>query len=356
MMFTHDDIEERLIDFLYGDLDAEARAAFDAHIDACDRCRSEVRAFEQTRATARAVVRAPLADAVPAAVRARVLEAASRATAERTVANKALVSKPGARDPRGVSRWSAWFRARWTLPMFATVAAMGALLLVRETIFREAHRPLGANPPGELSPKPEPAILPAESPVPAGTAGEQARPSEVKGIPARRLRGSVAASSGKARLAETKREEHPRPAKASQDNSSAANDLEGDGVSARFAEPSEAVARKAVPVPSAQPALAPPAPFAAAPRASSAAEPSSPSSGAAASAPDPAVTQVERAAKFMATQRWNDAIVAYRDLLRRFPRHASVPVWRRQLVAAQAAARGAAARDNSGFATPPPPR
>src|SRR5260221_14273657 len=117
MTFTHDDIEERLIDFLYGELDAEARAAFDAHIGTCDRCRSDVKAWERTRSTARAVVRAPLAEAVPAHTQARVREAIARATAD-----KARAAAPVVRELPIASRSAAWWRARWTLPMFATVA------------------------------------------------------------------------------------------------------------------------------------------------------------------------------------------------------------------------------------------
>jgi RNA polymerase sigma-70 factor (ECF subfamily) len=49
MTFNHHDIRQRLVDFLYGELDAGARAAFDAHLKACDACRGAVTRAEQAR-------------------------------------------------------------------------------------------------------------------------------------------------------------------------------------------------------------------------------------------------------------------------------------------------------------------
>ncbi len=166
MTFTHDDIQARLIEFLYGELDGEARAAFDVHVAGCQRCRSEVAAFEQTRAAARAVVRAPLAEPVPAAVLSRVMEAAMRAAGERASAtvNRDAVRAQVARAGGDTPRWLAWLRAHWTFPVLTTAAAMGALLLFRETIFREARRPLGDATMEKLAPKPAPPPSVAEVP------------------------------------------------------------------------------------------------------------------------------------------------------------------------------------------------
>src|SRR5438105_1665144 len=76
MTFSHEQIQEHLLGFLEGGLTGEVRAAFDAHLSACDACRGEVRGFEQVRTLAREVVRAPLARPVPSELRARVLAAA----------------------------------------------------------------------------------------------------------------------------------------------------------------------------------------------------------------------------------------------------------------------------------------
>ncbi|MBC8132861.1 MAG: zf-HC2 domain-containing protein, partial [Deltaproteobacteria bacterium] len=149
MTFTHENIQQHLIDFLYGDLDADARVAFEAHLATCSQCRDEVGALQETRSVARQVVRAPLAQAIPPGVHARIMDAAKKSVSP--------AASPG---------WVARLRAWWTLPlsatMFATVAAVGVLLLGRETIFREARRPLGENPSAAGAPKAESAK--AESP------------------------------------------------------------------------------------------------------------------------------------------------------------------------------------------------
>lgn len=161
MTFTHDDIRDRLVDFLYGELDGDARIAFDAHLAGCEPCRAEVAALQRTRIAAREVVRAGLDEAPPDGVRARVLAAAvAGATGKSAVAageGGAVAGRAAVEAVRKPSRRAAgeagapagplaWLRARWAVPMFVTVAAMGALLLVRETVFREARKPLGESP------------------------------------------------------------------------------------------------------------------------------------------------------------------------------------------------------------------
>jgi Putative zinc-finger len=509
MTFTHDDIRERLIDFLYGELDGDARAAFDAHIGACDRCRFEVKAFEQTRAAARAVVRAPLEGASPPDVRARIMEAATRAATERAAAGQVLEHAGPAAAVTSRPRWTAWLRARWTLPMFATVAAMGALLLVRETIFREARQPLGETPSGELSPQtgspvpaatpapttdksrergpgrdrerdrdrehdrdrdhererdrdrehgsavPGPHVGPAQSLAPstgeaavdrsASSAGANAQavspsrrrksasdpfdgvrtakakadafgfgggamglsPSkrgldEVSGAGRRGdgagigggtaglVAGNKKGQTEKSDEAVDKAAEKARPFRpkaASNDDllegslnrapdrdrgkreeeSAASADVAASQAApsarasaASSSKPVVAAADRAVaefakaPAPSSPRKIPTPSPAAPAATAPSPA-PSVPPPGADAKVPqDPAVPLFDRAEKLMAAGRWNQAAAVYRDLLQRFPRHVSVPIWRRRLAAAQAG--GQQIPDNSGFAAPPPAR
>ena len=156
MTFNHEQIQERLVDFLSGELTVEARAAFDAHVASCEACRAEVNSFQKARNVARAVVRAPLGDAVPARARARVLEAAAAAVATHRASSVAAAAA-GREKAKAVAQspWFArWFQrktARWTFPTFATVAAMAAFLLVRGTIFREAKQPLGEPPPADFA-------------------------------------------------------------------------------------------------------------------------------------------------------------------------------------------------------------
>ena len=150
MTFTHDDIRERLVDYLYGQLEGQARAAFQAHLDACAACRVEVTGAERARAVARDVVRRPLADPVPArafeAARARAFEAARAAVAAGALATPAQVTvaaapaAPPSASPAADEGWFSRLRRRWTwtFPTFATVAAVAVFVLVRATIFREA--------------------------------------------------------------------------------------------------------------------------------------------------------------------------------------------------------------------------
>ena len=171
MTFTHDDIKNRLVEFLYGELEGDARAAFDAHVAGCPGCRGDVDELRRTRELARAAVRAGLEQPVPLAVHARILEAAAAAAAQAATATTRgakTTAKTTAKkaDGGGGAPW-AWLRARWAVPMFATVAAMGVLLLARETIFREARKPLGE----ASAPVVRPMAPPAPPPLTAPRAG-----------------------------------------------------------------------------------------------------------------------------------------------------------------------------------------
>jgi len=191
MTFSHDQIQEHLLGFLEGELKGEARAAFDAHLSGCETCRDEVRGIAQARALAREVVRAPLGNPVSSEVRARVLAAAAAARGQGAGAPIAVASpEPESERPAWLARWRArWFdrrNLRWTFPTFATVAAMAAFLLVRETIFREANPPLSKAPTAEAPPA-APAVSPSPPPVPAGSGSMRTSPkgsiSDVLGEP-----------------------------------------------------------------------------------------------------------------------------------------------------------------------------
>ena len=167
MTFSHDDIDQRIVDLLYGELAGEERAAFDAHVAGCERCRREVESLTGARAAARTVVRAGLDDEPPSALRERILVAARQAAAERAPVEAHAAKSSQA--SRGAPKWLAWFRGPWSLPTLATVAAMAGFLLVRGTIFREARRPLGEAPEARLTPATEPAPAPANKAEPAPT-------------------------------------------------------------------------------------------------------------------------------------------------------------------------------------------
>src|SRR6185436_12671226 len=72
------EIKDRTIDFLYGELSAGERAAFDQHLAGCDSCRAEVLGLQGTLHQARAAVKMT-DEAPPSRVRVAVLEAARAA-------------------------------------------------------------------------------------------------------------------------------------------------------------------------------------------------------------------------------------------------------------------------------------
>jgi anti-sigma factor RsiW len=126
---TCDEIKERLIDFLYGELSPADRAAFEAHLVGCDGCRREVESLGGTLTTARTAVRSTLDDPPPSRVRVAVLEAARAAVGPAMLAAARTPVKPSEVAPKG-SFWDFvrhFLRQRpWVLPGFA-VASMAAV-------------------------------------------------------------------------------------------------------------------------------------------------------------------------------------------------------------------------------------
>jgi hypothetical protein len=398
MTFTHDDIQDRLIEFLYGELDGDARAAFEAHTATCERCRADVTQFQNTRAVARAAVRSGLEDEPPAGVRARVLEAAG---ATKPAAKPvSLKSKAESGGP------FAWLRARWAVPMFVTAAAMGALLLVRETIYREARKPLGDSPaapemasapaPAERSPMPPAPSQVGEARPPEADSQKAAEPAETarqvvrvrQKAERRRPAMGKSAGGGAPRLAPADRPVPQGKASAkalgasdSVDSLLSGSDTRRPGKRELSDDAVDGLADKSNTRGFAQP---PPPRAAAVPRAptatAAAPAPAAPSvvmdtddaperpqrmqkraAGAAAeeeaaampaSAPasaradreeegaqsDPAAPLAARAEKLMAAQQWAEAAAAYRQLIARFPKHEQVPNWRRRLAVVEGAA------------------
>src|SRR5262245_50514172 len=68
-----ENVSAQMMELLYGELPADARASVDAHVAGCERCRSELEGFERTRAVARRA----LDEAPPARARAAILKAAA---------------------------------------------------------------------------------------------------------------------------------------------------------------------------------------------------------------------------------------------------------------------------------------
>src|SRR5262245_21459299 len=119
MTSSCDDVNARMMELLYGELPADARATVDAHVAGCARCRSELEGFEKTRALARRA----LDEAPPARARAAILQAAA--------AHVAAQARPVARQPAAPEKVSFWdrLRARWAFPTFATVGALAVFVI-----------------------------------------------------------------------------------------------------------------------------------------------------------------------------------------------------------------------------------
>jgi anti-sigma factor RsiW len=201
------EIKDRLVDYLYRELTAPERAAFEAHLSGCDACRAEVAAFEGTLARTRGAMKA-LDEAPPARVRVAVLEAAARAAAPAVVPLAAAAAAAPRRAPLGAREpeeqhtsegfW-AWLRRPWVVP--AGLAAAAALvLLVGRGVFLDSEKleeltrataPVGVSGPAEQGAPAAPAP-PAVSLTPPPAADEALPPraatSERPAPPARKPR------------------------------------------------------------------------------------------------------------------------------------------------------------------------
>jgi hypothetical protein len=149
-----ENVSAQMMELLYGELPADARASVDAHVAGCARCRGELAGFEKTRALARQ----GLDEAPPARAHAAIMAAAA--------AHLAAQAQPAARKPVAPEKVSFWdrVRARWAFPTFATVGALAVFVLANR-VFLNPERTLQRPPAAE----------PAEAPAP-GTQTGAARP------------------------------------------------------------------------------------------------------------------------------------------------------------------------------------
>jgi anti-sigma factor RsiW len=80
------EVNERIIDQLYGELASSDVGPFEAHLAGCESCRRERDGLARTRRTARTLLDGPLASAPPQRVRREVMEAAELAVRARVAA------------------------------------------------------------------------------------------------------------------------------------------------------------------------------------------------------------------------------------------------------------------------------
>ncbi len=134
-----EDVTAHMMELLYGELPADARASVDAHVAGCARCRAELDGFEKTRA----VARSGLDEAPPARARTAIMQAA----AAHLAAAQAQAQPAAARRPAAPEKESFWdrLRARWTFPTLATVGAV-AVFMVANRVFLNPERTLAPRP------------------------------------------------------------------------------------------------------------------------------------------------------------------------------------------------------------------
>jgi len=118
-------VKERLIDFLYDEMPAEARDELKKHLNTCADCRVTIAAYERTLGSARAALGGPLAQEPPARVHLAIMAAAQAAVKAAPARAKA---RPADDEPGFLAR--LW-RAPWLLPAFGAASVATAVFLVR---------------------------------------------------------------------------------------------------------------------------------------------------------------------------------------------------------------------------------
>ena len=116
-------VKEQLLDFLYDELPAAARAAFAEHLEGCPACKAEVASYGKTLGLARAALAGPLAQEPPARVHLAAIAAAKAATKAAPARKVASGDAPGF--------LARLLRTPWFLPAFGAASIATVVFLVR---------------------------------------------------------------------------------------------------------------------------------------------------------------------------------------------------------------------------------
>jgi hypothetical protein len=197
-------VSTRMMELLYGELSGNERATIEAHLAACSSCRAELAAFQSTRASAR---RALDVDEPPS----RAHQAILRAAAAAVVAKQPNPIETRAAAPQS-SFWERW-RARWTLPTFATVGAVAVVLLASK-VFLEPEKTVEL---GRHVLRTTPAEAPAAPPTaaePQAPVGAEAQEERLHSAPAQKKSEKERRGAGPERLQPSAAENAPPPSTA----------------------------------------------------------------------------------------------------------------------------------------------
>ena len=127
MSLTIEQFRERVVDYLYGELDGEALREFEACLVESAACRSELAALQSTLRTARAGLTPVDREVPPARVRTAVLAAAAEAQRARSPA-----ALPVRALNEHLAAWWSWLRTPWLVPTIGVAAAVAVVVLGRE--------------------------------------------------------------------------------------------------------------------------------------------------------------------------------------------------------------------------------
>jgi hypothetical protein len=170
-------IKDRTVDYLYGELPAEERAAFDQHLGGCDACRAEVAGLQGTLQQARAAVKMT-DEPPPARVRVAVLEAARAAAGSMQVAARVAPARGRTEaQAEGGGFWE-WLRRPWLMPLAGAAAVVAIFVVANGVITRPTAIDLTRSVPS-AAPVAEPVLAPPAEPPAA------AQRSEAKAAPPR---------------------------------------------------------------------------------------------------------------------------------------------------------------------------
>ena len=135
MTLSMEQFRERLVDYLYGELEGEDLREFEACLFASAECRRELAALQGTLRTARAELARDQSEVPPARVRTAVLAAAAEAERVREPSRAAApvtVSAPVSVRKEHAGTWWSWLRTPWLVPTLGVAAAVAIIVLSKE--------------------------------------------------------------------------------------------------------------------------------------------------------------------------------------------------------------------------------
>lgn len=351
MTLTPEQFQERLVDYLYGELSGDDLASFEASLASSEARRRELASMQKTLGLTRRALAGPLASEPPARVRSAVLqaaEAAARASAEEgkehEVARQAALARaeasalsarePGSERPVGWRRLWAWLTEPWVFPALGVASAFVIWAVLER---RDLNAPMPASAPEPMAQadreEAEPAAASEGSyaqPPPA----PKAAPGRAPGAPAELADKRASRPQRSASRASSDDFAEPAPAVRARGGGGPSDEAIGKGMASAGSAPvrrrdveSKAPAKKSE---LADEAPLPPA--ASAPAAPVMAE----REAARKEAPQPEDTRevlVRRAQALVDAGERTRAAEVYRTLLRDHPDDARADTWRRTLTA-----------------------